>query len=243
MLILLTDDARWRETGGDQLLIHFLVPCVMAGKAAECQRDCRSGYKAPFFHGNNQLEKSKWNNFETLSELNWGNALHNKLKQSFESQIFQKSHAESDVQYDVHSLAAWSVFPSHLSQAQWAVKTSAFGHIRLCMAVGVRHTCCYPVCGTLPEGDRVPSFHGHLRGGSGRKVRNAENEHSAVPVSFSSALQIVSDRLAAPNVAAAEDDCKALLLSACHGALTATCKQHLGRQKCVWCLCNLAVLL
>ncbi|KAK2829520.1 hypothetical protein Q7C36_017510 [Tachysurus vachellii] len=42
-------------------------------------------------------------------------------------------------------------------------------------------------------------------------------------VLFSAALQIACDRLAAPGVAAAVDDCKALLFPACRCVLTAKC--------------------
>lgn len=60
-------------------------------------------------------------------------------------------------------------------------------------------------------------------------------------VLFSGALQIACDRLAAPGVAAAEDDCKALLFPACRCVLTAKCKQQLGEWQRRWLLCNQAV--
>lgn len=60
-------------------------------------------------------------------------------------------------------------------------------------------------------------------------------------VLFSAALQIACDRLAAPGVAAAEDDCKALLFPACHCVLTAKCKQQLGEWQRRWLLCNQVV--
>lgn len=60
-------------------------------------------------------------------------------------------------------------------------------------------------------------------------------------VLFSAALQIVCDRLAAPSVAAAEDDCKALLFPACRCVLTTKCKQQLGEWQRRWLLCNQAV--
>lgn len=49
-----------------------------------------------------------------------------------------------------------------------------------------------------------------------------------MPDRCSAALQIAYDRLAAPSVAVAEDDCKALLFPAFRCMLTAKCKQQLG---------------
>lgn len=60
------------------------------------------------------------------------------------------------------------------------------------------------------------------------EIEEREESALAMLVLFSADLQIACTRLAAPGVAAAEDDCKVHLFVACRCVLIAKCKQQLG---------------